>query len=289
MSRKNRTTWVLGCAIAGVTMLGLARGWVADGTTSAVAAEQPAADPYVGHFTSDSDISVDIANQGGHYTGVIHFNKTDMPLTGDVTDGHLQGTFTTGGSSFAFTAQSQGTALTLSTGGKTYQLTNAQAAAAAPAAAAANGGTQMTVDQIGQALDKYGKNSATDNGSTTFSLNVKRGKWDINVIVSLSPNGRMIWMTNHLSSVPDPGKVSSDALAKLLEKNTEIGPMFFSMVGPRHSLMLSNPVPNYDLTAESLQARVEALVATVIDTESLWNNDALAPQTAPEPANPLSR
>jgi len=137
---------------------------------------------------------------------------------------------------------------------------------------------QMTLEQIGQALDKYGKNTATDNGQTTYSLTVTRGKWDLNVIVSLSPNHTMIWITNQLMSIADPSKASSEALMKLLEKNEDIGPMFFGVVGQRHSLLLSNPVPNHDLTPAALQDQVEALISSVLDTEPLWRSEVLVPK-----------
>jgi hypothetical protein len=137
---------------------------------------------------------------------------------------------------------------------------------------------QMTIEQVGQALDKYGKNTATDNGQTTFSLTVTRGKWDLNIIVSLSPNHTIIWMTNQLASIADPTKASPAALVNLLEKNEDIGPMFFGMVGPRHSLLLSNPVPNHDLTPAALQDQVEALISNVLDTEPLWRPEVLVPK-----------
>jgi len=159
-----------------------------------------------------------------------------------------------------------------------------------------NGGAAagaLTIEQIGQALDPYGKNTTTNNGHTEYSLTVTKGKWNINVIVSLSPNGHVIWMTNSLTAMPDAGKVSANALTNVLKKNTETGPIFFSIANG--SLRISDPVPNYDLTAAGVRANVDDLVATVLDTESLWSPEALAgnaPAAAPAgggAANPLSR
>lgn len=141
---------------------------------------------------------------------------------------------------------------------------------------------QLTIDQIGQALDKYGKNTSTNNGQTTFSITVTRGKWNINLLISLSPNNSVIWITNDAADIPDTSKASPDALAKILEKNTDIGPMFFSIFGQNHTLRLSNPVPNHDMTADALQSQVEAVLNTVADTAPLWAPDALTPN------NPLS-
>jgi hypothetical protein len=132
-------------------------------------------------------------------------------------------------------------------------------------------GSSLTVDQLGAALDSYGKNTSTNNGHTDFSLTIPRGKWNLNIIVSISPNGKMIWMTNNLTAIPD--KPSADGLANVLKKNTEIGPAFFSIADG--SLRLSWPVANYDLTAAAVHDQVEAMVSTILDTASLWSPDAL--------------
>ena len=162
----------------------------------------------------------------------------------------------------------------------------------ARAQTAAQTDSKLTIEQIGDALDKYGKNTITQNGKTVYSLNTHRGKWDMNVIVSLSPNGRVIWMTNQLTKVPDASTASPAALIDILKKNQEIGPMFFSI--NYGSLRLSNPVPNHDLTADAVRGSVEALVSTVLDTEPLWSPDTLAgnkatPKSGDVNGNPLSR
>ncbi len=153
-------------------------------------------------------------------------------------------------------------------------------------------GTSLTIEQIGDALESYGKNTTTTNGHTDYSLTVHRGKWDINVIVSLSPSGKVIWMTNSLTAVPDPGKVAPAALLAILKKNTEIGPMFFSIADG--SLRISNPVANHDLSPAAVKAQVEALISTVVDTEELWKPEALATAPVATPAhapdgNPLGK
>jgi hypothetical protein len=161
----------------------------------------------------------------------------------------------------------------------TIALALSLAFATAGKTAAESAGTGLTIEQIGTALDKYGKNTTTINGQTDYSLTVHRGKWNINVIVSLSPNGQVIWMTNNLTKAPDAGTASAAALLNILRKNQQIGPMFFSIANG--SLRLSYPVANHDLTADGLRNDVEALVTTVLDTEALWNPDALAGTAVP--------
>lgn len=143
--------------------------------------------------------------------------------------------------------------------------------AANPLASQNTAGSTLTVEQLGAALDSYGKNTSTNNGHTDYSLNIPRGKWNLNIIISISPNGKMIWMTNNLTAIPD--KVSADGLANVLKKNTEIGPAFFSIADG--SLRLSWPLANYDLTPAAVHDQVEAMVSTIMDTAPLWSPDAL--------------
>ena len=138
---------------------------------------------------------------------------------------------------------------------------------------AAQGGA-VSIAQLGDALTPYGKNTMTNNGQTNYSITVPSGKWKINVIFSISPNGRVIWMTNKLSPVPDAGKVSSAALLNVLKKNRDIGPMFFEIMNG--SLVMTYPVPNNNLNAASMETIVDDFVSTVVDNAALWDPATLA-------------
>jgi hypothetical protein len=141
--------------------------------------------------------------------------------------------------------------------------------AAAPQQKAASQSGALTVAQLGDALTPYGKNTSNNNGQTTYSISVPSGKWKINVILSISPNGQVIWMTNSLSQVPDASKVSPAALLNVLKKNRDIGPMFFEIWDG--SLVMTYPVPNHDLNAASMKTIVDDFVSTVVNNASLWD------------------
>jgi hypothetical protein len=135
-------------------------------------------------------------------------------------------------------------------------------------------GGALSVAQLGDALTPYGKNTTTNNGQTSYSITVPSGKWKINVILSISPNGQVIWMTNSLTPVPDAGKVSSSALLNVLKKNRDIGPMFFEIWNG--SLVMTYPVPNHDLNAAAMKSIVDDFVATVVNNATLWDPATLA-------------
>jgi hypothetical protein len=134
--------------------------------------------------------------------------------------------------------------------------------------ASAQGGV-LSVEQLGEILTPYGKYTTTENGRTAYSIIVPRDKWNINLIVSISANGEVIWMTNRLSQVPYAGKVSSAALLNVLRKNRDIGPMFFEIWDD--SLVMSYPVPNHDLTPSSMKKIVDDFVTTVVNNAALWD------------------
>jgi hypothetical protein len=142
-------------------------------------------------------------------------------------------------------------------------------AGAGQAKAAGGQSGALSVAQLGDALTPYGKNTTTNNGQTSYSITVPSGKWKINVILSISPNGAVIWMTNSLTPVPDAGKVSSAALLNVLKKNRDIGPMFFEIWNG--SLVMTYPVPNHDLNAAGMKTIVDDFVATVVNNASLWD------------------
>ena len=153
-------------------------------------------------------------------------------------------------------------------------IASSQAKAAVPptklaAAAQQKPAGALTVAQLGDALTPYGKNTTNTNGQTSYSISVPSGKWKINVILSISPNSQVIWMTNSLAQVPDASKVSSAALLNVLKKNRDIGPMFFEIWDG--SLVMTYPVPNHDLTAASMKAIVDDFVSTVVNNASLWD------------------
>ena len=96
-----------------------------------------------------------------------------------------------------------------------------------------------------------------------------KGTWKSSVIISLSPDGTVIWMTVDTVDVPDPDRTSLAAMMNLFKKNTDIGPMLFSIAG-RH-LRLSNPVPKYDINTDKVEAYVNTIAKTAIQTSPLWD------------------
>ena len=142
-----------------------------------------------------------------------------------------------------------------------------------PRAAAQHGGS-LTVQQLGDALTSYNKNTVNNNGNIYYSVTATKGRLKMEVVLSLSPNGRVIWIASDITPMPAPGRISIAAILSLLKRNNEIGPMFFSVNG--NSLRLSYPVPNFNQTSESVKQYLQAFVSTAMDNAALWDPGSVA-------------
>lgn len=138
-------------------------------------------------------------------------------------------------------------------------------------AAPASAQGRLNVQQLGDALTSYGKNTVNNNGHTYYTVMCGHGQWKSSVSISLSPNGNVIWMA--IEPIQLPSRTSPAALESLLKKNVELGPMFFSLDG--NWLRLSYPVPNNDMSETKVKAYLEAVVNTAVDTEPLWDPKTL--------------
>ena len=86
-----------------------------------LAAAWARADDYAGTFEHPQIVLVLKAAAGG-YEGTLTVQGTAYPAKAAVRDGRLEGSFTVRGTSFAFTAERDGDALKLTSGGKTHEL-----------------------------------------------------------------------------------------------------------------------------------------------------------------------
>lgn len=141
----------------------------------------------------------------------------------------------------------------------------------------AQSSSRFNIQQIGNALTSYGKNTVNDNGQTYYSVVCGHDSWKSSVTVSLSPNANIIWLQLDLVEVPQ--HTSPAALANLLKKNADLGPVFFGING--NKINISSPLPNYDMSEAKLKGYLERLVNLAVDNHDLWDPRVLA--SAPSP------
>lgn len=78
-------------------------------------------DPFEGGFASEA-LTLTLQGDNGHYTGQLVFGDQTFPVTAQVRDGRLSGSFESEGTAFAFTASLEGATLTFVTDGTSYVL-----------------------------------------------------------------------------------------------------------------------------------------------------------------------
>ena len=135
---------------------------------------------------------------------------------------------------------------------------------------------RFNIQQVGDSLTSYGKNTVNNNGNTYYTVQCGHDSWKSSVVVSLSPNGNIIWMS--LDLVELPSRVSTTGMSNLLRKNTDLGPVFFSISGS--SLRISSPVANSDMSEKKLKAYLEQLVNLAVDNHDLWDTKTLEATTS---------
>jgi hypothetical protein len=143
------------------------------------------------------------------------------------------------------------------------------------AAANAQSG-RFNIQQVGDALTSYGKNTVNDNGHTYYKVNCGHDSWKSSVVVSLSSNANVIWL--QLDLIEMPAHVSPNAMANLLKKNTELGPVFFSISD--NWLRISSPLSNDDMSEAKIKGYLERLVNLAVDNHDLWDTRILAAASA---------
>ena len=139
-------------------------------------------------------------------------------------------------------------------------------------AANAQSSGRYTIQQVGDALNSYGKNTVDNNGTVYYTVACGHDSWKSNVVVSLSPNSSVIWLDLDLVEVP--ANLSPAALANLLKKNYDLGPVFFAI--SNNWLRISLPLPNNDMSEAKLKANLERLVHVAVDNHDAWDPNVLA-------------
>jgi uncharacterized protein (TIGR03067 family) len=110
-----------------------------------------------------------------------------------------------------------------------------------------------------------------------FQVSVVRDHWPVHVMLSLSTDGRRIWMESKFAPVEEPDRVPASAWKKLLEANEKIGPAHFTFEPGDRRIHLYKPFENQNLTSERLQREIEQFDLTVRKTQEFWRGDNFKP------------
>jgi uncharacterized protein (TIGR03067 family) len=134
-----------------------------------------------------------------------------------------------------------------------------------------------------------------------YQVTVERDRWPVHVMMSLSTDGRRIWMESKFAPIDQPDKVAPAAWKRLLEANEKIGPAHFAFDRADRRIHLYKSFDNQGLTPDRLRRELGHFDTTVRKTQDYWRGDnfkpvigsteAVAAPTAEKtvPAVPVSR
>jgi uncharacterized protein (TIGR03067 family) len=123
-----------------------------------------------------------------------------------------------------------------------------------------------------------------------FQVSVERDRWPVHVMLSLSTDGRRIWLESKFAPIEEPDKAPPTAWKRLLEANEKIGPAHFAFDKADRRIHLYKSFDNQALSAERLRLEIDHFDTTVRKTQDYWRGENFKPvigsNDAPAPTPP---
>jgi uncharacterized protein (TIGR03067 family) len=113
-----------------------------------------------------------------------------------------------------------------------------------------------------------------------FQITVERDRWPVHVMLSLSTDGRRIWLESKFAPIEDPDRVPASAWKRLMEANEKIGPAHFAFDPADKRVHLYKSFDNQGLSAERLKQEIEHFDTTVRKTQDYWRGEHFKPAIA---------
>jgi uncharacterized protein (TIGR03067 family) len=110
-----------------------------------------------------------------------------------------------------------------------------------------------------------------------LQVTVERDRWPVHVMLSLSTDGRRIWLESKFAPIEDPDKVPPTAWKRLLEANEKVGPAHFAFDKGDRRVHLYKSFDNQALTVDRLRREIEHFDTTVRKTQDYWRGENFKP------------
>jgi uncharacterized protein (TIGR03067 family) len=124
-----------------------------------------------------------------------------------------------------------------------------------------------------------------------FQITVEHDRWPVHIMLSLSTDGRRIWLECKFAPIEDPDRAPPQAWKRLLEANEKIGPAHFAFDAGDKRIHLYKSFDNHALTTDRLKLEIDHFDTTVRKTQDYWRGDHFKPVIASTelPAPPARR
>jgi uncharacterized protein (TIGR03067 family) len=122
-----------------------------------------------------------------------------------------------------------------------------------------------------------------------FQVTVERERWPVHVMISLSTDGRRLWLESKFAPIEEPDRAPAIAWKRLLEANEKIGPAHFVFDKSDKRVHLYRSFENVGVTTERLRKEIEAFDSTVRKTHDYWRGEHFRPVIASTDAEPPAK
>lgn len=106
-------------------------------------------------------------------------------------------------------------------------------------------------------------------------ITAERGKFTFRINVSVSGNGKKVWLSTYLIAVPEEKK-TADYLTKLLIANSEVGPahFYFAVLDGKTWLKMGFALDNRDFTPMFFREEFDWFCERISAKADLWSTTA---------------
>ena len=120
-----------------------------------------------------------------------------------------------------------------------------------------------------------------------FQITVVRERWSVHVMISLSTDGRRLWLESKFAPIEEPDRAPATAWKRLLEANEKIGPAHFVFDKTDKRVHLYRSFENVGVTPDRLQKEIDTFDTTVRKTQDYWRGEHFRPVIASTDAEPV--
>lgn len=110
-----------------------------------------------------------------------------------------------------------------------------------------------------------------------YQVTLERDRWAVHIMLSLSTDGRRVWLESKFAPVEEPDKVSPQAWKRLLEANERIGPAHFAFDKNDKRIHLYRSFDNQGLAPDRLRRELDHFDTTVRKTQDYWRGENFKP------------
>jgi hypothetical protein len=149
-------------------------------------------------------------------------------------------------------------------------------------------GNQISNSDLAQFVNAMGY-TVKDLGDNVYAINIKKGKWTFEPVISIRKGGTRIWVQMNLKTYQSKNALTADQYMKLLDANLTYGPVVFNFDMKKYRISVSRSFKNENLMPGNLKNYIIDMCKVAEETESLWYIEKTSTFPSPQQTTPAPR